>query len=112
MFIILAFRFPLPAFATSFFFDPVNYPVRLHIYVSPFHAFAASQLLVISADTPTLAFFAPIRQTISPAAILAELSLILPLFAFGALFHTLLLPNCSGLSALLAAHLVVTLTAR
>lgn len=83
----LVFPLPLHTFATSFLPDSSDNPMRFLIFIASFRGFAAPLLVLVSTDSFSLAFFTPVRQTVPAAAVLAELTLILLLFAVWATFH-------------------------
>lgn len=104
----LAFRFPLHTLTAPFLLNPIDNAMCLLVLISSLLGLAAPHSILIFANTRPLAFLAPIRKTVSSAAILAKLSFSFSLPAFRALFHCTDPPNWeSTLSAgsLPALHL-------
>ena len=83
----LAFDLPLHALATSFLANFSDNPMRLLVLVAFLRRLAAPFLDLILANSRSLALLAPVRQTVSPAAVLTELALFFGLPAFWTLLH-------------------------
>jgi len=82
----LNFVFPLFAFGTAFLLHAINGPMALLIYEVFYHRPSISPV-IISALILTLALFAQIPQPIFVITMLTKLTLVFPLFAFGAELH-------------------------
>ena len=83
----LAFGFPLHAPATALLSDSSDKAVRLLVPVASLWRLAAAFLVLIPADSRSFTLLAPVRQTVSPAAVLTELILLLEAPAFWTLLH-------------------------
>ena len=83
----LAFGLPLHAPAAALLTDSSDYPMRLLVLIALLCRLAAAFPVLILADSRSFALLAPVRQTVSPAAVLTELAIFLESPAFWALLH-------------------------
>jgi len=91
LFVKLAFRLPLSAFAAPLLFHAINDPMTLLIHIVFSHIPPVSPVTLVA--ILTLALFAPIAQSIFISAVFAKLTLSLPFFASGASLHFGYLPQ-------------------
>jgi len=82
-----AFRLPLHALAASFLANFSDNSMRLLVLVAFLRRLTAPFLVLILTNSHSFALLAPVRQTVSPAAVLTELTLFLGLLTFWTLLH-------------------------
>lgn len=83
----IAFGLPLHAPAASLLSDSFCNSVRLLVLVASLRRLAAAFAVLIPVDSRSFALLAPVRQTVSPAAVLTELTFFLEAPAFWTLLH-------------------------